>query len=315
MTDSAWLRTARARCRRTAKARSNREENESPRGLDDGRLRRTMAWPPWTTRIRWTWSMPKTAHGSGPNGPFYINEYKQVIVPVGDTAQYYLAGKYDIPLEFRFKGRTISGQPIGPDNQRLEPGDTWTGPHAGIPYILAASGDDIYYRTRPEPEIEKRVRLSAKRGKTTAAQMARMLSALKGPSGGRFYVNEFGCVFSPINDGATLEYGCLISGNPPQIPVPGRGRGRPCASVNRLGMASRRIIGFAARKTAGRRATAPDNYCGGVPFMRRLERMQSDGEETADRYRRGVRRTRGPDIASTEVTGVDGDHGTQTLQR
>ena len=148
----------------------------------------------------------KVAHGSGLNGPFYINEYKQVIVPVGDSAQYYLAGKYDIPLEFHFKGRTISGQPIGPDKKRLEPGDTWTGPHAGIPYVLAASGDDIYYRTRPEPEIEKRVRLSTKKGRATAAQIARMLSALKGPSGGRFYVNEFSCVFTPVDDGETLNY-------------------------------------------------------------------------------------------------------------
>jgi hypothetical protein len=148
----------------------------------------------------------KLAHGGGANGPFYINEYKQVVVPVGDSAQYYLAGKYEAPLEFHFKGRTISGKPIGADGQRLQPGDTWHGPHAGIPYVLTAAGDDIYYRTRPEPEIEKRVRLSNKRGRVTAAQMARLLSAIKGPSGGRFYVNEFRCVFTPIDNGESLHY-------------------------------------------------------------------------------------------------------------
>ena len=148
----------------------------------------------------------KIEHGSAPNGPFYVNEYKQVIVPVGDSAQYYLASKYERPLEFEFKGRTISGKPVGPGNQPLQPGDSWHGPHAGIPYVLTASGDDIYYRTRPEPEIEKRVRLSKKRDRATAAQMARLLAALKGPNGGRFYVNEFLCVFTPIDSGESLDY-------------------------------------------------------------------------------------------------------------
>jgi len=47
----------------------------------------------------------KRTYGRGPNGPFYINEYKQVIVPVGDDAQYYLAGTYDQPLRFKFEVR------------------------------------------------------------------------------------------------------------------------------------------------------------------------------------------------------------------
>jgi hypothetical protein len=148
----------------------------------------------------------KTAHGGIPNGPFYINEYKQVIVPVGDSSQYYLADKYEGILRFDFEGMTISGEPFGLDGRRLRPGDIWTGPHAGIPYVLAAAGNDIYYRTWPRPNVETRVKLSAKRGKATAEQMARLLSALKGPGGGRFYVNEFGCVFSPINGEGALEY-------------------------------------------------------------------------------------------------------------
>jgi hypothetical protein len=148
----------------------------------------------------------KLAHGSAMNGAFYIDEFKRVLVPIAEDGLYYLAGKYDKPLEFHFKGRTISGQPLHPDGTRMEPGERWTGPHAGIPYVLTASGDDVYYRTRPEPEIEKRVKLSAKRGRPAAAKMARMLSAVKGPGGGRFYVNEFGTVFSPINSDEGLEY-------------------------------------------------------------------------------------------------------------
>ena len=34
----------------------------------------------------------KTARGQAPNGSFYINEYKQVIVPVVGSTDYYLAG-------------------------------------------------------------------------------------------------------------------------------------------------------------------------------------------------------------------------------
>src|SRR5437763_1522604 len=54
----------------------------------------------------------KIAHGNGINGAFYVNEHKQVIVPVAEDGLYYVAGKYDKPLEFHFKGKTISGQPI-----------------------------------------------------------------------------------------------------------------------------------------------------------------------------------------------------------
>ena len=122
----------------------------------------------------------KRTHGTGPNGPFYINEYKQVIVPVGDEAQYYFAGTYDAPLQFEFEGKTISGEPLDLDGKPLRPGDTWTGPHAGIPYVLAAAGNDVYYRTFPRPNVEKRVKLSAEKGRSAAEQIARLLSAFKG---------------------------------------------------------------------------------------------------------------------------------------
>ena len=54
----------------------------------------------------------KRTHGTGARGPFYINEYKQVIVPVGDEVQYYYAGTYKAPLRFEFEGKTISGEPL-----------------------------------------------------------------------------------------------------------------------------------------------------------------------------------------------------------
>jgi hypothetical protein len=148
----------------------------------------------------------KMLHGSGPNGPFYINEYKQVIVPVGESATYYFAGVYDQALRFEFEGKTISGEPVDFDGKPLRPGDTWVGPHAGIPYVLTAAGNDVYYRIFPRPDLEKRVKLSAARGRSAAEQIARLLSAFKGSGGGRFYVNEFRSVFSPINGADGLQY-------------------------------------------------------------------------------------------------------------
>ena len=55
----------------------------------------------------------KVEEGGSPNGPFYINEYGQVIVPVGEGATYYLAEEeYDMPLRFEFEGNVISGEGV-----------------------------------------------------------------------------------------------------------------------------------------------------------------------------------------------------------
>ena len=64
----------------------------------------------------------------------------------------------------------------------------------------------MYYRTFPRPNVEKRVKLSDERSKSTAEQIARLLSTFKGSGGGRFYVNEFCTVFSPINGVNGLQH-------------------------------------------------------------------------------------------------------------
>ena len=148
----------------------------------------------------------KRTFGSGPNGPFYINEYKQVVVPVGEDARYYLAGPYDQPVKFEFDGKTISGEPVRFDGQPLQPGETWVGPHAGIPYVLTANCNDVYYKTTPSPNVERRVKLSKERGTQVAGQVAKLLAAFKGHGGGRVYVNEFCSVFSPITGEEGLSY-------------------------------------------------------------------------------------------------------------
>jgi hypothetical protein len=142
----------------------------------------------------------KIAQGNAPNGSFYINEYKQVIVPVADSDVYYLAGEYDKPLRFEFEGKTLSGEPVDLEGNPLSPGDTWIGPHPGIPYKLAAGGNDIYYTIHPRPKVDKKVRLSKAVGLQSAVQGSAQIREFKGYAGGVFYVNEFCSIFAPVQE-------------------------------------------------------------------------------------------------------------------
>ena len=148
----------------------------------------------------------KTAHGNPPNGSFYINEYKQVIVPVADSEDYYLAGGYEKCLRFEFEGKTLSGEPIDLTGNPLSPGDEWVGPHPGVPYVLAAGGNDIYYRSNPRPNVTKDIKLSKVVGAEIAKSIADQIRAVKGFGGGRFYVNECSSMFAPVNDGVAWQY-------------------------------------------------------------------------------------------------------------
>ena len=147
----------------------------------------------------------KTSLGQQPNGSFYINEYKQVIVPVVGNENYYLAGTYGKPLKFEFEGKIISGEPVDLDGNSINPGDDWYGPHVGIPYVLCAGGNDIKYTTRPRPNVEKTIKLSKIIGNDLAKSVAERIRLIKGFQGGRFYVNELCSIFTPIQD-AELRY-------------------------------------------------------------------------------------------------------------
>lgn len=144
----------------------------------------------------------KTEMGEGPGGPFYINEYKQVIVPVKDSnsSEYYLAGIYEPLLEFDFEGKVISGKTEDLDGNPISPGDKWAGSHHGIPYILCAGGKEIEYRFSPRPKVEIRKSLGDAVGREQAKEVAKMVAAVKGPEGGRFYVNEYLNVFAPLTE-------------------------------------------------------------------------------------------------------------------
>lgn len=154
----------------------------------------------------------KLSLGLQPNGSFYINEYKQVIVPAVGTDAYHFAGDYGNPLRFKFLDEEsgvetiLSGEPVDLKGNPLAPGDTWVGPHPGIPYVLSAGGNDIKFTIQPRPNVEKDIKLSKVIGPEETRAVASMMLALRGFSGGRFYVNEFCAVFTPLQEGYNWRY-------------------------------------------------------------------------------------------------------------
>jgi hypothetical protein len=148
----------------------------------------------------------KTTMGDAPNGPFYVNEFSQVIVPAGPTARYYLAGEYEPEIEFEFEGHLLSGRAVDLDGRPLEPGEVWTGPHPGIPYVLKAGGGDVYFTSVPRENVTKKEWLSKHVGSAAAQAFASRIQEVKGWAGGRFYVNEWQEMFAPLTTRDGLNY-------------------------------------------------------------------------------------------------------------
>jgi len=158
----------------------------------------------------------KTEVNGQPGGAFYINEFKDVLVPAGGEC--YFAGIYETPLEFDFDGPIVG--PKASDD--LDAGDPWLGPHVGISYTLMAGGNDIkYFLTNGR--IQREVRLSDEVGEGAAADLAHRLARTKGNQGGRVYINECSEFFSPPGDGGTdyVYLGSLgedLWFSPPDVP-------------------------------------------------------------------------------------------------
>jgi hypothetical protein len=162
----------------------------------------------------------KTAFGHTPGGTFYVNEYRHVIVPVdsGEGPFYYYAGHLTGNLMFQFEGASLSTFPAQPDGTPLAHGDRWVGPRPGIPYVLAAGGNDIHYTTPAltetdppvvRPMMTMQVKLSkVLRNEALVRRVVEPIVRIKGFQGGRFYVNEHGAAFTPIdkNDGNGIDY-------------------------------------------------------------------------------------------------------------
>jgi hypothetical protein len=165
----------------------------------------------------------KTAVHSQLGGAFYVNEYRHILVPVNDNASsgaaslYYYAGRLEDDLRFEFEGELLSGRPERPDGTRLNNGEHWVGPRPGIPYVLTAGGADICYETQAlsdvhpptvRPSVTDRVLLSEVRPNKNVASEAAKVRYVLGHQGGRFYVNEYAAMFTPVGegDGNGLDY-------------------------------------------------------------------------------------------------------------
>lgn len=166
----------------------------------------------------------KTALRDQPGGAFYVNEYRHVLVPVvgssvsGFGSHYYYAGRLDADLSFEFEGRPLTTKPVGTDGSPLNPGDCWVGPRPGIPYVSAAGGGDIYYESpaltdddppKVRPSMTRKVQLSKiLESKVSVARAVQAVANVRGHQGGRFYVNEHGAMFTPVEagDGNGIDY-------------------------------------------------------------------------------------------------------------
>lgn len=159
-----------------------------------------------------------------PGGAFYVNEYKHVIVPVqgspstGVKSHYYYACRLEDDLRFEFEGQLLTTNPVHPDGTPLKEGERWVGPRPGIPYVLSAGGGDIYHESPAltddnppaiRPSMTRRVQLSKVLGDRPLVERAvRPITSVRGHQGGRFYVNEHGAIFTPVDsgDGNGIDY-------------------------------------------------------------------------------------------------------------
>jgi len=162
----------------------------------------------------------KTAVAHQPGGSFYVNEFRHVLVPVkrGATSEYYYAGKAGADFVFDFEGKSLSTKPLNADGVPLRQGEKWYGPLPGIPYVLAAGGQDIFYKTpaltdadppQVRPNGIRKVKLSKVLGdRSRVAQATKLIADVRGYHGGRFYVNEHAAAFTPVaaGDGNGLDY-------------------------------------------------------------------------------------------------------------
>lgn len=157
----------------------------------------------------------KQATSGQPGGAFYVNEYRHVIVPVNAGAHerggslYYYAGKLDDDFRFQFEDAWITSAAMDANGRKLEVGAPWRGPRPGIPYVLKAGAQDAYYEARVltdaeppaiRPGLTRQVLLSRvleDPGRAAAAVAG--VREIKGHLGGRFYVNEVGAMFAPID--------------------------------------------------------------------------------------------------------------------
>ena len=128
-------------------------------------------------------------HTGASGGIFYVNEYKQVIKPVGTapTVDIFVGEYPGINFQFEIPGvKTIDNS----DVSELQVGDDWPHHKVGIRYHYSAGRGQVFYR-KEEGNVIRRVAISV------PASLEKGLYLTKDGSGGQFYVNEHGHAFAP----------------------------------------------------------------------------------------------------------------------
>ena len=163
----------------------------------------------------------KTAANASKGGSFYINEFRQVIVPAGTPLRHYYAGEYHDPISLVMEstGQEFSGSHRNESGGALSRGDSWgIRPRPGIAYTLASGGLDIYYERKISVDAVQKVRLSSLVGVNEAGKIASRIANVKGKDGGRFYVNDFRVIFGPRSGGTDYLFMSLLEESDPWFP-------------------------------------------------------------------------------------------------
>lgn len=128
------------------------------------------------------------------------------------------AGRLTGDFTFDFEGQPLTSRPVHLNGAPLNVGEPWVGPRPGIPYVLAAGAGDIYYDTpaltddnppQIRPSMTRRVQLSKVLSDRALVRRAvQPVAGVRGHQGGRFYVNEHGAMFTPVDagDGNGIDY-------------------------------------------------------------------------------------------------------------
>jgi hypothetical protein len=133
-------------------------------------------------------------HSGATGGVFYINEFKQVIKPVGsgpDSENIYVGEYPNLHFIFDCNGRLIDND----DVSELNVGDPWPHQKVGTRYHYSAHRGIVYYEYEDGNTIRRRQF-------TPSSEIIDALWQVKNGQGGQFYVNEQGHVFAPQADEA-----------------------------------------------------------------------------------------------------------------
>ena len=131
-------------------------------------------------------------------GSFYVTEYKEIIKPVtvDDAVEYYFIGRFP-GLKFIF--RTNSGLIDNSDDSDLELGDDYPYPPVGMRYNFSFERREIWGKKIIVKEWEREEIHHFLDNETEVKRLTKLIYDATGKTSGRFYVNEHGLVFVPVN--------------------------------------------------------------------------------------------------------------------